>query len=114
MRQVRICRNGQRIYSDTFQAAERARHEEWTTNFLSAMKLRDFRQYLEQTKSTQNIGASTTQAMLWNTILLLRGAGLMTNREAANICLVHFTWTQEQAEARLQELQERYNSARNN
>ena len=32
----------------------------------------------------------------------------MTNKEAASICLVRFTWTPEQAKARLTELQERF------
>ena len=50
----------------------------------------------------------TIQRLLWDTILMLREAELMTNKEAASICLVRFTWTPEQAKARLTELQERY------
>ncbi|GHA81836.1 hypothetical protein [Pontibacter akesuensis] len=53
------------------------------------------------------MAAETTQALLWDTILMLRGTGRMTSREAAAICLVRFTWTPEQAKAKLEGLQER-------
>jgi len=48
------------------------------------------------------------QQLIWENILKLREANLMTNREAADICLVRFTWIEEQARAKLKELEERY------
>ena len=50
----------------------------------------------------------TIQRLIWDAILILREADLMTNKEATSICLVRFTWTPEEAKAKLIELQERY------
>ncbi|GAB3832048.1 hypothetical protein [Pontibacter rugosus] len=53
------------------------------------------------------MAAELTQALLWETILTLREVDLMTSREAAGTCLVRFTWTTAQVQAKLVELQER-------
>ncbi|RDV11908.1 hypothetical protein DXT99_23680 [Pontibacter diazotrophicus] len=111
MREVKIYRNGAWIYCDAFTEEERETHEAWAKAFLEAMKLNDTRQYQEkpaQEKASEEMPLQAVQQQLWNNILKLREAGLMTNREAANICLVCFTWTEEQARHRLTELKERY------
>ena len=50
----------------------------------------------------------TIQKLIWDAILILRESELMTNKEAASIALVRFTWTPKEAKAKLIELQERY------
>lgn len=55
--------------------------------------------------------ASRIQELIWDAILILRNANLMTSKEAASICLVRFTWTETRAMAKLKELQERYTAA---
>ncbi|RDV10736.1 hypothetical protein DXT99_25860 [Pontibacter diazotrophicus] len=104
MREVKIYRNGAWIYCDAFTEAERETHEAWAREFLEAMKLNDTRQY----QKPEAVPVQAVQQLIWENILKLREAGLMTNREAADICLVRFTWTEEQAKARLAELKERY------
>ncbi|RDV11105.1 hypothetical protein DXT99_25160 [Pontibacter diazotrophicus] len=111
MREVKIYRNGAWIYCDAFTEAERETHEAWASEFLEAMKLNDTRQYQEkpaQEIASEDLPLQAVQQQVWSNILKLREAGLMTNREAADICLVRFTWTLEQAIARLAELKERY------
>ncbi len=55
--------------------------------------------------------ASKVQELIWDAILTLRNANLMTNKEAVSICLVRFTWTEARAKTKLKELQERYTAA---
>lgn len=105
MREVKIYRNGAWIYCDAFTEEERETHEAWAREFLGAMKLNDTRQKVEE---PEEVPVQVVQQQLWENILKLREAGLMTNREAANLCLVRFTLTPEQAKAKLTELEERY------
>lgn len=105
MRELKIYRNGAWVYCDAFTEEERETHEEWAKEFLQVMKLNDTRQNLEE---PEEMPMQTVQQLIWENILNLREAGLMTNREAANLCLVRFTWTTEQARAKLTELKERY------
>lgn len=102
MREVKIYRNGAWIYCDAFTEEERETHEVWAREFLQVMKLNDTRQNVEEPEEMP------VQQLIWENIPKLREANMMTNREAANLCLVRFTWTPEQAKARLTELKERY------
>lgn len=47
------------------------------------------------------------QALLWDAVLLLKTTGEMSQKEAASLCLVRFTWSREQAQSKLEELQKR-------
>ncbi|PRY13785.1 hypothetical protein CLV24_105155 [Pontibacter ummariensis] len=111
MREVKIYRNGAWIYCDAFTEAERETHEAWAKEFLEAMKRNDTRQHQvqpEQEKEPEEMPVQAVQQLIWENILKLREAGLMTNREAANLCLVRFTWSESEAKAKLTELKERY------
>lgn len=111
MREVKIYRNGAWVYCDAFAQEERETHEAWAREFLEAMKLNDTPQNLEQPKQKKEPEAmpmQVVQQLIWDTLLELREACLVTNREAADICLVRFTWTEEQAKAKLTELEERH------
>ena len=111
MREVKIYRNGAWVYCDAFREEERETHEAWAKEFLQVMKRNDTLQNQEQPeqeKEPEEVLVQAVQQQIWENILNLREAGLMTNREAANLCLVRFTWTEEQAKARLKELEERY------
>lgn len=55
IRQVRICRNGKCIYADVFKEEEKARHEQWASNFLNAMKLHDTKQYMSELNTMKGI-----------------------------------------------------------
>jgi len=47
------------------------------------------------------------QTLLWDAMVLLKESGRMSNKEAAGICLVRFTWSTEQVQAKLEELTNR-------
>ncbi|MFD3002614.1 hypothetical protein ACFS7Z_19745 [Pontibacter toksunensis] len=102
MREVKIYRNGAWIYCDAFTEEERETHEVWAREFLQVMKLNDTRQNVEEPEEMP------VQQLIWENILKLREANMMTNREAANLCLVRFTWSEKEARAKLTELKERY------
>jgi hypothetical protein len=95
MREVKIYRNGAWVYCDAFTQEERETYEAWAKEFLEAMKLNDTRQNLEQLKQRKEPEAmpmQVVQQLIWENILILREANLMTNREAADLCLMRFTW----------------------
>ena len=105
MRELKIYRNGAWVYCDAFTEEERETHEAWAKEFLEAMKLNDTRQKVEE---PEGMPMQAVQQSIWENILKLREEGLMTNREAANLCLVRFTWSESEAKAKLTELKERY------
>ncbi|GHA81830.1 hypothetical protein [Pontibacter akesuensis] len=45
-RQIRICRDGACIYSNTSKEEERTQNEQWAKNFLVAMKRADSKRYM--------------------------------------------------------------------
>ena len=59
-------------------------------------------------RESQEPERKPVQQLIWERILKLRASGLVTNREAANLCLVRFTWTKGKAMAKLAELEDRY------
>lgn len=81
-----------------------------TCRTAARVKMRDakiLRNDARQHQEPEGIPVQAVQQLIWKGILKLRASGLMTNREAANLCLVRFTWTKEQATAKLAELEER-------
>ncbi|WP_162055800.1 hypothetical protein [Pontibacter pamirensis] len=108
MREVKIYRNGAWVYCDSFTEAERETHEAWAKEFLEAMKLNDTLQYQVQPEQEKEPEGMPVQQLIWENILKLREAKMMTNREAANLCLVRFTWSEKEARAKLTELKERH------
>ena len=113
MREVKIYRNGAWVYCDAFTEEERETHEVWAKAFLQVMKHNDTLQHQvqpEQEKEPEEMPVQAVQQQIWENILNLREANLMTNREAADICLVRFTWSEREAKAKLTELKERYSN----